>query len=150
MLKIWKSDLWSCKGVQAKCFGGKKKRNKILEFLFFDIFQDCKFLETSTKMFHLQIKLWLWIKGMYMSHVKKISKKELNWMSNEWSKLTIQLVNLQAKFREKYYFHFFEGKQKIQTIWNCDEKWHSIILFNFCFPNVENIEQQNLSLTFTF
>jgi hypothetical protein len=42
------------------------------------------------------------MKGMYMSHEKNLSKKELKWMSNEWSKLTIQLVNLQEKFREKY------------------------------------------------
>jgi hypothetical protein len=102
MLKIWKSDLWSYKGVQAECFGGKKKRNKSLNFSFFNIFQDCKVLETSTKMFHLWKTLWSWIKGMYMSHVKNLSKKELKWMSNEWSKLTIQLANLQEKFREKY------------------------------------------------
>jgi hypothetical protein len=37
-------------------FWGKKIKNKSLDFLFFDIFQDCKFLETSTKMFHLWIK----------------------------------------------------------------------------------------------
>jgi hypothetical protein len=123
--------------IRNERFGWEMKKCHHWKFIFFSFAQSSKFQVFG--ILNWADVLHLWFKKLlvnrrhaYQSHEKKLFQKELQWMSNGWSKLIIQ-----EKFKQKHLLSSFLGQTNIlNSLWMALHTLIQLLFAKICWKHL--------------